>query len=193
MTHLEALLERRSEPETRAILEDYQHERGEKPMRLGVVIQVDAAADDADAVAADAAAAAADAAAADDAAADDAAGAFLQLQNLFSKDPNMKDGLKIVQVAGAYYGYSVTRVGWLRRVSGDEYELLNARTIARTGSYSLDGINKLASDGPRDKYRLSEGDKGPEEVHRLLIRRSVPASVDAWAKDCPRPKGWQGE
>lgn len=100
----------------------------------------------------------------------------------------MRDGLKIVQLPGGY-GYSVTRVGWLRRVSGDDYELVNGRTMAREGAYSIDGITKAAAKGPNG-YKLSVPDEMPEELHRLLIRRAVPANAKAWAEACPMPKDW---
>lgn len=105
----------------------------------------------------------------------------------------MRPGLKIITLPGAYYGYAVTRVGWLRRVSGDEFELVGACTIARTGQQRLEGINKLASDGPGKGYQVSAADEGPEEVHRLLVRRCVPANEKAWREHCPKPKGWVEE
>jgi hypothetical protein len=102
----------------------------------------------------------------------------------------MSPGLKIFQVAGSYYGYGVTRVGWLRRVSGDEWEVLpGARTILRTGVPRP--LDSLASDGPKKDHSLSDPSKGIEEIHRLTIRRSMPADLKAWAKHCPTPKGWQ--
>lgn len=102
----------------------------------------------------------------------------------------MKDGLKILQLPGGYYGYSVTRVGWVRRLRGDDYELVGGRTMAREGQYSIDGITKAAAKGPKG-YKLSVPDEMPEELHRLLIRRAVPANEKAWADACPRPTNWQ--
>lgn len=103
----------------------------------------------------------------------------------------MREGLKVIQVTGAYYGYAVTRVGWLRRVDGDEYELLpGAVTVMRTGQRNLAGIDSLASEGPGKRYQCSEPAKAPEEIHRLLVRRSVPANEKAWAAVCPKPKDW---
>lgn len=101
----------------------------------------------------------------------------------------MKNGLKIIQLPGRY-GYSVTRVGWLRRVAGDEWELLaGSRSIIRkSGTRNIDA---LASDGPGKDHALTPPSKGPEEVHRLVIRRALPASEEAWANDCPIPPNWQ--
>lgn len=105
----------------------------------------------------------------------------------------MRNGLKVFQVPGRY-GYSVTLVGWLRRVAGDEYEAHNVCTVARTGNYRLDGLQRLASDGPGKKgYDVTKPSKMPEEIHRLLIRRSLPASVEAWAEHSPRPANWSEE
>lgn len=100
----------------------------------------------------------------------------------------MKDGLTLIQIPGRY-GYSVTRIGWLRRVSGDEWELMpGARSIVRTGSWRT--LDSLASDGPKQDHRLTEPSKLAESVHRLLIRRALYASTEAWAKECPQPEGW---
>lgn len=101
----------------------------------------------------------------------------------------MRNGLKIIQVPGGYGYWAVTRIGWLRRVSGDEWVLLpGARSIIRTqGARNLDS---LASDGPKKDHTLSDASVGPEEVHRLIIRRALPADEKTWAKLCPRPDGW---
>jgi hypothetical protein len=101
----------------------------------------------------------------------------------------MRDGLKILQLPGRY-GYSVTVVGWVRRVVGDELELHNACTVARTGNYRMDGLQKLASDGPKKAYDVTEPSKAVEEIHRLVVRRVLIASESAWAEKCPKPKGW---
>jgi hypothetical protein len=101
----------------------------------------------------------------------------------------MRDGLKIIVLPGSRY-YNVVRIGWLRRVSGDEYELVNARTVVRTASYEAGGLARLASHGIEKRYKLSTADEGVEEIHRLVIRRSMPATEKSWAKDCPKPKGW---
>lgn len=165
-----SLFSHRADPEVRAVLEDYQLERGERMTRLGVALQVVHAA------AADAAAAVDDA-------------DRKRLRNLLTEEPDMRPGLKIVTLPGRY-GYSVTRVGWLRRVSGDERELVNARTIIRTQARAIGGLDKLASSGPKG-YTLSDKTEGVEEIHRLLIRRSLPASETAWRKECPKPENWE--
>jgi hypothetical protein len=118
---------------------------------------------------------------------DDGAVAAL-LTKLLIKEPDMRNGLKIIQVPGMYANLAVTRIGWLRRVSGDEWELIGASTIVRTGSPR--SLDSLAAHGPKDDRRLTASAEAPEEIHRLVIRRSLPADVKAWAADCPRPDGW---
>ncbi len=101
----------------------------------------------------------------------------------------MHDGLKIITLPGGYYGRSITRVGWLRRVGGDEWELLGGRTIVRTESPRVGGLEILASSGPKG-YKLGEASKTVEHIHRLIIRRSIVADPKVWNKDCPQPKDW---
>jgi hypothetical protein len=209
-----ALIDARSDPSARRTLDDYTDEQGYRHARLGVALwiadaavdaaddAVDAAVDAAAAVddAVDAAAAAADAV--DDVDADDDAVAAVavvdadgrnirrSLHNLLTKEIDMRNGLRLIQVPGRY-GYSVTLVGWVERVLGDEFLLHNAVTVARTGGYRLDGLQKLASDGPGKRgYDVTEPAKQPEELHRLLVRRSLIADEKAWEKHCPKPDWW---
>jgi len=196
------LIANQSDPDTRMVLEDWRLSNGERVTRLGVALwmrQADDAADAADAAAddaadaADAAAAAdaADAAAAADAAdaddADDAdadAAAFLQI---LIGDIDMRDGLKVIQIPGYYSGYAATLVGYLRRVAGDEYELLpGARAVYRVGSRR--GLSWLAANGPGEDYRLKDPSATPEQIHRLVIRRCIEANVPAWAEYVVMPR-----
>ena len=213
MSLYDSLVDGRGDPSTRRVLDDWRADRGMKTTRLGVALWIadtadaDAATDAAAAAAADTADAdadadadaATDAAAADtadtadaaDADADAAADARIrkQLHSILTGEIDMKDGLKLIQVPGRY-GYSVTLAGWLRRESGDEFTLHGAVTVARTGGYRMDGLQRLATEGPKKGYDVTEPAKAVEEVHRLLIRRSLVADEKAWAKACPRPDGW---
>lgn len=103
----------------------------------------------------------------------------------------MKDGFKLLQLPGRY-GYSVTKVGWMRRVGGDEWELMpGARTVVRTGNRVP--IDQLASGGLDSNHRATEPSKLGEDLHRLVIRRSLRADEKAWSKLCPKPKDWKDE
>jgi len=212
------LLDRRSEPDCRAVLDDWHYDRDRKPpLRLGVALWLAAAdaaaaaaaaaadadaADAADAAAAaaaaavaaaDAAAAAADAAADADAAAADAADAARSLETFrkITLEPDMREGLKLVQLPGGYYGRSVTRVGWLKRVSGDEFVLLNSISIWRkSGDFAQDGLERLAAEGPSKDYAVTKPAKSAEEIHRLVFRRALVADESKWAEACPQPKNW---
>ena len=204
MADVDALIDTRSDPDARSVLEDYErsHFRASTVSRFGFTLSIAADADaDADA-AADAAAAdaAADAAAAAAAAADAdastaataAATAAYRLTTALFKEPDMQDGIKVFQIPGTYGSWSVTIVGWIRRVSGDEWEVLpGARTIRRTGSYNLAGLDRLANEGNTGNgYALGDAAIGTESLHRLLIRRCLPANEKAWERDCPRPASW---
>lgn len=103
----------------------------------------------------------------------------------------MRDGLKVIQLTGAYYGYAVTFVGWVRRVAGDEYELCaGARMALRKSSSEPATLDRLANEGKKH-YTLADATLGPEEINRLLVRRCIPADEKVWAKDCPCPADWK--
>lgn len=98
----------------------------------------------------------------------------------------MREGLKILVTPGNYW--ALTQIGWLRRVSGDEMELVGARVLRRIGERVP--LAKLAADGPGNTIQVEAVAEIPEEVHRLAIRRCIPANEKEWAKWCPKPKDW---
>ena len=199
------LLDRRSEPEARAVLEDWLSERGRDLQWLGAVATshadavaaaaadaADAAdADDDDAAAAtdvdDDAAADADADTADAADAADAAnGQAFKAVNRMTRGNEMREGLKVLVVPGSYW--SLTQIGWLRRIDGDEWELVDARVLRRVGGRVP--LATLAAEGPGETIHVEKAAELPEEIHRLTIRRCIPANEKAWMEYCPKPTGW---
>lgn len=105
----------------------------------------------------------------------------------------MRDALVILKLPGGYYGRSVTRVGYLRRIGGDEWELLpGARTLYRTGG-DLTPLDRLASHGPTMNHRLTDPQVGVEWVSRTLIRRLFPCNLEVWTKHIERPADWRDE
>ena len=238
--NIDNLIDNRSDPHTRAVLEDLCWEQNARPpTRLGLALATATAyatsdypdyADNADAApdatsvdddddatattttttttddddatdgatdgATDDATDGADAAANYDYAASDAAHdtdehfsklLINQLTKALAEDPDMRNGLKIIQVPGMY-SWAVTRVGWLRRDIGDEWELIGARSIIRTGAART--LDSLAAHGPKADHKLTPTSEATEEINRLLIRRSLRADVKVWAQYCPRPSGW---
>jgi hypothetical protein len=104
------------------------------------------------------------------------------------EDLDMREGLKLIQLPGRY-GYSVTLVGWLRRVAGDEYEMLPGHvSVVRTSGRRI--LDELAIDGPKDDHRCTPC-RGVEEVHRLIVRRPKPADEKAWAAYVKKPEDWR--
>ncbi len=100
----------------------------------------------------------------------------------------MEDGIKIIQLPGRY-GYAATFVAWVRRVHGDEWQMVpGARAIYRTGTPR--GLHWLAANGPGNDYDLLEPSKTPEPFHRLVPGRVIDADESAWADHCPRPARW---
>ena len=202
----QALLNNRSRPEVRAVLGDMREEAGLSPERwlmtmaqrlaAGAAADADDDADDTAAAAADADAAAADADddAADDTAAEDADGtaaddadgtADALKQVNYWRRSDMREGLLLLQLPGRYW--SVTRVGYARRVEGDEWEFRGA-TVLRTGAVRT--LSSLASEGPKKDHNVSEVDALPELLHRFSPRRVLAANEKAWAKHVKKPEGW---
>lgn len=99
----------------------------------------------------------------------------------------MREGLMLVQVPGRY-GYSVTRVGWFKRVQGDEWELL-AGSVSTRRTSGTRNLDELAADGPMSDHFVSKPFKSVEPVHRLVLRRALYANVEAWPM-VKKPKGW---
>lgn len=107
----------------------------------------------------------------------------------YSRDETtkMKNGLKIISTPSGAYCY--VRVGWLRRVDGDEFEIIGARVIRRFGTNAA--LSDIAETGPIKTTELLVASKYPEEVHRLQIERSITCNEQAWASECPKPEGWK--
>lgn len=163
---------------------------------------------DADADAADSAnAAASNAAAADDAAADadtnanvsaadaaddDAYAADDESTNSITEE-QMRPGLLMIKYLG-WYGRGLVRVGWVRRVDGDELELmLGAVSVWRRGA-PITPLDVLAAHGPKAHRHSAESPSLViEPLHRWSGFRWLYCNEEAWAEDCPslvRPKDW---
>ena len=199
------LTSRLSDPVSRAVLSDWLTEQGRERSLQATIAALEisatfaatataataAADDDDDAAAADDADDDDDAAAddsADDSADDDDDDALKNNQMLWMKGPDeMRNGLAIVVVAGGWR--ALTRVGWLRRVEGDEWELVGCRSVRTVGRYVP--LAELATIGPVKDVSLQQEAAEPEPVHRLLMRRVLYCDVAKWAKEVPRPKGWE--
>ena len=145
----------------------------------------DAATDAADATA-DAADAATDATTTTTADAADAA-------DLLLEEKRMHAGLTVLVSQGTYYG--LIRVGWLRRVEGDEWELVGARVLVRASGWrTSDGylaLSEAAAQGPGTAWTLLPASAEPEPVWRGHMLRPIVADAEAWAVECPRPPEWE--
>ena len=89
--------------------------------------------------------------------------------------------------------YCLTRIGWLRHKSGDEWEIVNARTV-RGRDWSAKSLTSLAlSKGKAPDHVFDEINPVPEPVWRVHCVRPIPiaeADWGSWAKVCPMPEGW---
>lgn len=97
----------------------------------------------------------------------------------------LREGLLLIQVPGRDWG--VTRVGWARRVEGDEWEFIGV-SIARIST--VRSLDDLAANGPGTDHRVSDVDLLPELLHSLSPRRVLTASETAWGQYVPKPEGW---
>lgn len=86
------------------------------------------------------------------------------------------------------YGYSVTLVGHVRHTRGFEYEMGPGHvSVVRTSG--MRSLGQLAAEGPKEDHRLTKAETS-EDLHEFRVRRVKPVDAKAWAKACPRPKGW---
>lgn len=89
--------------------------------------------------------------------------------------------------------YCLTRIGWVRHKSGDEWEIVNSRTV-RGRDWSAKSLTSLAlSKGKASDHVFDEINPVPEPVWRVHCVRPIPiAEADwaSWAKVCPMPEGW---
>jgi len=102
---------------------------------------------------------------------------------------HMKNGLYIwSQLSGG--SVAVLRVGWIRRVEGDEYEALNMVTPQRKGDYET-MFSDLAIDGPPKKWSFTRPIPGACPLNRFQIQGPVPLNPEQWAKISPKPDRWR--
>ena len=95
---------------------------------------------------------------------------------------HMRNGLYLLTTPSGG-SVAVLRVGWLRRVEGDEYELVGARTPLR-GEYTV--TFDQAQDAPPPSWKWTEPLKRPLQLHRFQIRAPVELDPAGYAKLFPR-------
>ncbi len=176
-----ALLLRRSEPEPRAVLEDWLSERGRRIQECLPLIGYGYGDGGGDGV---------DGGDGDDGGYGDGGygdGGYGKPNLKASSESDMRPGLKIISTPSGYYPYVL--VGWLRRVEGDEWEVVGARVIKRFGQSQA--LASLATKGPATDTQLLDAATEPEPIHRLQITRAIACDAKSWAKEVPRPKGWE--
>jgi len=107
----------------------------------------------------------------------------------------MRDGLKIIQLTGNYYGRAVTKIAYVRRRGGDEYDILpGARVVVVKNGKKGRGLESLATKGLGKEYEfMFEASEGVEEISRILVRRALVADEAAWREYIKRPDGWKVE
>jgi hypothetical protein len=66
-------------------------------------------------------------------------------------------------------------------------------TVLRKSGTRIRSLDSLAVEGLGDDHIFLKPSEAPEEIHRLLVRRSIPASEEAWRGLCPRPRDWKAD
>ena len=96
----------------------------------------------------------------------------------------MHHGLCIVSTPEGYY--QTVRIGWLRHVGEDVWEMIDSRILKRYGGNG--SWAELSVKGPfEDTILLAPC---TELIHILQLQRCVICDPKVWAKDCPMPEGW---
>ena len=90
----------------------------------------------------------------------------------------MREGLTILFSTGTYF--SSCRMGWLRPVNGDEWEILSARNVRRTASNGIIALATCAAEKGLGGHELGEVDPEPEDVHRLHCLKSIRVAEKDW-------------
>jgi hypothetical protein len=108
----------------------------------------------------------------------------------FSGGKHLNPGLYFYQQQSG--NLAVLRVGWVRRVEGDEYEVLNLVTPLRDGDYTT-LFADVANKGPPKKWRFSEPVWAASPTNRFHILGPLPLKPEQWKDICPKPKGWVEE
>ena len=99
----------------------------------------------------------------------------------------MKPGLYLFATPSG--GRAVLRVGWIRRVEGDEYEVVSQRTPKRSEYTTMP--SEAAAKGPPSAWKFTDPHPLPCPLTRYHIHHPWPCNEKAWAKVCPRPEGFE--
>ena len=83
----------------------------------------------------------------------------------------------------------VLRIGWIRRIEGDEYEALHMVTPKRNSYEKM--LSDAAIDGPPTGWTYTRPLPRPSPLNRFHILGAVSLDPKQWAKVCPRPEGWE--
>lgn len=118
---------------------------------------------------------------------DDDEQGFVSFSITEDKGDHMKSGLYIW--AGPSGGVVVLRIGWIRRIAGDEYEALHMVTPLRGGDYKT-MLADVAIDGPPAKWTFTRCLLRPSPLNRYHILCPVSLDPGQWAAVCPQPDGW---
>ena len=101
----------------------------------------------------------------------------------------MKEGFAILFSTGSYF--SSCRIGWLRQVSGDEWEIDSARNVRRTASNGIMALAQCKAAKGLGGHELGDVDTEPESVHRLHMLKAIRiprADWPLWVNEFPALK-----
>lgn len=175
---LEYLTRHRGDPDVRVVLDDLELTLHGRRSRVLHALSLNYTAD-----AADAATTAATAATTDAAATTAATAAF---SKQLKECDQMREGLMLLKLPG-YYG--PVRVGWLKRISGDNYELLPG-SVLLVRTKGTRKLAELAAKGPLDDHKCEDRAETSLDVNEFRVWQPWQCNEEAWKEHCPRPKDW---
>ena len=108
------------------------------------------------------------------------------INSIKNSEDEMTQGLAILFSTGTYF--SSCRIGWLRQVTGDEWEIDSARNVRRTASNGIMALAQCKAAKGLGGHEMGEVDTEPESVHRLHMLKAIRvprADWPKWVKEFP--------
>lgn len=111
------------------------------------------------------------------------------INSIKNSEDEMTQGFAILFSTGTYF--SSCRMGWLRQVTGDEWEIDSARNVRRTTGAGIMALAQCKAKNGLGGHELGDVDTEPESVHRLHMLKAIRiprTDWPLWVKEFPALK-----